>query len=606
MNNVATPEFYPYGLIGNCQASALVGAQGSIDWLCLPRPDSPPVFGRLLDPEGGHFSVEAPEGSRASQRYLHNTNVLVTEVATPDGSAFEILDFFPRFSQHGRMYRPASLFRIVRRSAGGDAGSPMIRVRCVPVEGWSKRPVPSIRGNSHFRWDIRGEQLRLTTNMSLTYLAEGTPFALEDTLYFGLTWGAGLEDDLPRVAQDFLEQTVDYWRTWVKHCSIPSLYQKETIRSALALKLHCYEDTGAILAATTTSLPERRGAERNWDYRYCWLRDAYFVLSAFRSLGHFEEMEGFLKFLLNVALNHEHSRDRLRPVYGLDLSLPLPEHEHPEWRGYAGSQPVRSHNQAAEHVQNDVYGEMILTLAPIFLDERFHHLRTRAHEELIGHLARLCAREISRPDAGLWELRNGWQEHSFSNLMCWAGLDRADKIRRSGHLGTLELDLPAERARAEAALRAAVVQGALRNGPRDESMDAALLQLPILRFPDPKLGEETVDRILRELRLASSAASGDSPGFFYRYRRDDDFGTPESAFVICSYWMVQAQAALGRKEDAIETMRQAQVAANPLGLLSEHYDLAARRQCGNFPQAYSHVGLINAAFAISPPWEDVL
>jgi len=595
MQTAATPNFYPYGLIGNCQASALISRRGSIDWLCFPRPDSPPVFGRLLDPEGGSFSIESEQEAVYSQRYLPNTNILETTVTQLDGSVFQITDFCPRFLQHGRSYRPHSLFRIVERKAG----SPSIRVRCNPVEGWSKKRAKTIRGNSHLRWDIRGDQLRLTTNMPLTYLCEERPFVIEDRLFFALSWGLGIEDELHRVSLGFLEKTVEYWHTWVKHCSIPPYYQEETIRSALALKLHCYEDTGAILAATTTSLPEECESGRNWDYRYCWLRDAYFVLSAFRNLGHFEEMEGFVKFLLNIAHNHEHSREKLRPVYALDLSLPLPEHEHPEWAGYLASQPVRSHNQAAEHIQNDVYGEMILTLAPIFLDERFFHLRTPDHEALIAHLARFCAKKISEPDAGLWELRNGWQEHSFSNLMCWAGLDRAHRIQSRGYLHSINLDLAAERSRAEAAIRSAIHAGSLRNGPKDLSLDAALLQLPVLRFPDTAIGAATVKKIVEELSLSE-------PGFLYRYKRHDDFGMPQSAFVICSFWLVQAYAALGDLPSATHVMKQACTAANELGLFSEHFWPGQRQQCGNFPQAYSHVGLINAAFSISPPWEQIL
>ncbi|HCM38998.1 MAG: hypothetical protein A2Z97_11780 [Bdellovibrionales bacterium GWB1_52_6] len=584
---------YPYGLIGNCQASALVNHNGSIDWLCFPKPDSPPVFGRLLDEEGGAFTIQ-PEGDfRCEQHYLHNTNVLVTMVKQADGSAYQITDFCPRFLQFGRIYRPNSLFRIVERISG----NPVIRVSCHPISGWDKKYSRKVRGSSHIRWEIRNEDLRLLTNMSLTYLEEETAFALQEPVYFGLSWGVGIEDDIARVSQQFLEQTVDYWRIWVKHCSIPSLYQKETIRSALALKLHCFEDTGAILAASSTSLPEELGGSRNWDYRHCWLRDAYFVLSAFRSLGHFEEMEGFLKFLLNVAHNREISR--LSPVYSLSQSLPVPETEHAGWGGYGQSQPVRSNNQAAEHVQNDVYGEMILTLAPIFLDERFHHLRTKAHEGLISHLARLCDQNISKPDAGLWELRNGWQEHSFSNLMCWAGLDRAQKIREAGHFPDGEQDFSAMRLRAEVAVRAAIQDGSLRNGPNDPSLDSALLQLPILRFPDHEMNLATVRKIRQDLMI-------ETHGFLYRYKRKDDFGAPGSAFLACSYWLVQAHAALGEIDEATEIMKCTVQAANRVGLLSEHYDPVRGEQRGNFPQTYSHVGQINSAFAISPAWEKVL
>ena len=593
---------YQFGLIGNCQISALISAHGSIDWLCLPRPDSPPVFGRILDQEGGHFSIDPSvplSETTSKQHYLPNTNILVTTVSLPNGDAYQITDFCPRFLQYGRVYRPTALFRIVEPLSG----TPSVRVCCKPVSGWDKTPVRFVRGNSHFRYDIRGEYLRLLTDMPLTYLCQETPVALTSKMYFALTWGIGIEDDLVKVSHEFLDQTIKYWRIWVKHCSIPVLYQEEVIRSALALKLHCYEDTGAILAALTTSLPEEPGGPRNWDYRYCWLRDAHFSLSAFYNLGHFEEMEGFLKFLLNVCYAREQSHDRLAPVYTLSQDLPLPETEHSNWQGFLGSGPVRSHNQAAEHVQNDVYGEMLLTLAPIFFDNRFYDLRTRDHEALVANLIRLCERSISEPDAGLWEIRNGWQEHSFTNLMCWAGLDRAYRIQQAGFLRELTIDLAAARTRAANALLRAMKDKALRNGPKDDSYDASLAQLAIVGFPDREVCDTTVSQIKQALALRQE---GRETGFFYRYLRQDDFGKPQASFVICSFWVVQALAKLGRLPEAKHIMNQCLAGANSVGLVAEHFVPETRTQLGNFPQAYSHVGLINAAFAISPPWSDVL
>ncbi len=590
---------YKYGLVGNCQTAALISNMGSVDWLCMPRPDSPPVFGRILDKDGGYFSIESVSKSTSRQTYIPNTNVLVTDIQDKDGNAFRITDFCPRFEQHGRMYRPISFFRKIEPIHG----SPTIKVICRPVSGWEKEPVKVVRGNSHLRYEVRGESLRLVTNMSLTHLCDEVPVLLKETVYFGLTWSIGIQDDLVRVSEDFLQNTIEYWKTWVKHCTIPTFYQKETIRSALTLKLHCYEDTGAILAALTTSLPEENGQTRNWDYRYCWLRDAYYVLSSLHNLGHFEEMEGFLTFLLNIAERHEHSRERLRPVYRLDQSLPLPEQEHLNWEGFRGSRPVRSNNQAAEHVQNDVYGEMILTLAPIFFDQRFHHLRTKEHEGLLSHLVKLCIRNISNPDAGLWEIRNGWQEHSFSNLMCWAGIERMSRIQEMGFLKDLNIDLARARDVAENAIRLAVQDGSLRNGPKDSTLDAALLQLPILRFPDQDVCRNTVNKIYQELRMNDTDIGR---GFLYRYLRPDDFGNPKSAFLICSFWLVQALAKTGQIEEASRVMKSTVIASNEVGLLSEHFDPLTGEQAGNFPQAYSHVGLINAAFAVSPAWSEVL
>lgn len=573
-----------------------------MDWLCLPRPDSPPVFGRLLDPEGGHFAITAPahQGQPTlHQRYLQNTNILQTTISLPGGESFQITDFCPRFEQYGRIYRPAAFFRIVAPLRG----SPAIRVTLHPVAGWDKAPLRPSRGSNHLRYEVGGDTLRLLTNLPLTYLCEETPVALTENLYFGLTWGPGIEDDLVKVSHEFLTKTTRYWQTWVKNCSVPLLHQQAVIRSALALKLHCFEDTGAILAAVTTSLPEQPGGGRNWDYRYCWLRDAYFSLTAFHNLGHFEEMEAFLKFLLNIALAHEHSRDLLAPVYTLSQALPLPETEHAGWLGYQGSAPVRSHNQAAEQVQNDAYGEMILAFAPIFFDERFYDLRTKELESLLAHLAPLCARGIGQPDAGLWEIRGGWREHSFTNLMCWAGLERLERIKRAGYLTGLPLDLTGERIRAAEALLRAAQEGAIRNGPGDGSYDAALAQLAILGYPNRQLCEVTTSHIATNLAVRQG---GDPTGFFYRYVREDDFGKPEAAFVMCSFWVAQALARLGRTSETQDILTRALAAANHLGLYSEHFIPQTATQCGNFPQAYSHVGLINAVFAASPPWTEVL
>ncbi len=589
-----------YGLIGNCQVSALVSKSGSMDWLCLPRPDSDPVLGRLLDDEGGHFSIEpVSEVRHSSQHYVENTNILVTEVETVSGDAFRITDFCPRFEQHGRIYRPSSVNRIIEPLRG----RPVVRVAFTPVEGWTKAPAAPIRGNSHLRFDFRSNSLRLTTSMPLTYLTEGTPFSLQEKLYFAITWSTAVEEDLVELLEGQLVRTTTYWRNWVKHCSIPSQFQKETIRSALALKLHCYEDTGAILAATTTSLPEEPGHQRNWDYRFCWLRDSYFVLSAFHNLGHFEEMEGFLKFFLGIAERQGDDLAALAPVYSLDRELPLPEMIRAAWSGHRGSGPVRTNNQAAEHIQNDVYGEMILTLSPIYFDERFVHLRNRDHDRLMAKLALLCSKSISTPDAGLWELRNGWQEHSFTNLMCWAGLERVSRIERVRKIADSAISLESEVQRALEALNRATRQGALRNGPTDDSFDSALSLAAVLRHPDSKIALATVRDIQNHLSLGSTRPHR---SFHYRYLRQDDFGRPGSAFLICSFWIAQALARLGEHEEARTILDDATRAANEVGLFAEHYDPQRGIQLGNFPQAYSHVGMINAAFAVSPPWSEIL
>lgn len=588
---------YKYGLIGNCQVSAHVSDQASIDWLCFPKPDCPPVFGKLLDPDGGSFAI-VPEGNfTCTQSYLLHTNILATNFKCENDSEFRVIDFCPRFMQFGRMFRPISLFRIVEPIRGECR----IRVVCDPVVGWTKTAPHMSRANAHVRWSMDGEFLRLHTNMSLTHLTDNAFFALREKLYFALTWSSPLNEDLERMSEDYLRETEKYWNTWVKHCSIPTLFQEETIRSALALKLHCYEDTGAILAALTTSLPEEFGGTRNWDYRFCWLRDAYFVLSAFNALGHFEETENFLKFLLNVVADTDLAKEGLSPVYGLDHQRPSKELILENWKGYRGSAPVRVNNQASEHVQNDVYGEMVLSLSPVFFDARFRHLRSKDYERLLDSLIRECAARVSQVDAGPWEIRTDWREHSFSNLACYAGLARGVELQKRGFLSDYDGDLVAQMRKAEAALTAAVRNGTLRNGPRDETVDASLLLLPIFRHVNPDLCSNTVNLIFETLQLKGAPA-----GFLYRYDRRDDFGLPQSAFLVCGFWLVQALAKIKRDDEAREVLSNLLPAANSLGLYAEHFDPRTGIQSGNFPQAYSHVGLINAAFAVSPAWSAVL
>ncbi|MFZ9521759.1 MAG: glycoside hydrolase family 15 protein [Silvanigrellaceae bacterium] len=591
---------YDLGLIGNCHISALVDVSGAVRWLCFPRPDSPPVFGSILDPDGGCFQISPTAYTSSQQRYRKNTNILVTEFLSDESEVVRVTDFCPRFESNGKSFRPPAMFRIVAPFQGLE---PQIVVKCNPVQGWTKTPVAPTVAGDHLRYVFPNGTLYLFTNIPLTNLVEGTPITLRDTAYFALMWDIPLSVEISMVSREYLNATENYWRTWVKHCSIPSLFQEQVIRSALALKLHCFEDTGAILAAVTTSLPEKRGGERNWDYRFCWLRDAFFTLGAFHSLGHFEEMEGFLRFLLEIV-NYQ---GPLAPVYALDHKVPCDERVAEGWKGYQNSSPVRYDNAAAVQVQNDVYGELILALAPIYFDERFHHLRSDQLTRALLWLGQQCADVIGRPDAGIWEVRKVQQEHSFTNLICWAGLDRLLRIIAHGtmrHPGQeAETALQESRIKAELRIRMAVTDGSLRNGPLDPSFDASTLLLPILRFPDDSLCRKTVREVAS---LLSFDRKSENNHLLYRYLRDDDFGVPGDPFVICSFWLAQAYAREGNHDEGRRILTKMGAVANHLGLFSEHYSAIDKIQLGNFPQAYSHVGMINAAFAVSPNWSEVL
>jgi GH15 family glucan-1,4-alpha-glucosidase len=580
------------GLIGNCQFSALVRSDGAIVWSCMPRFDSPPVFGALLDEDsGGRFTIGAADQRPGVQRYLPNTNVLETRFETEDG-AFRVIDFAPRFIQYERSFRPTKLLRIVEPLSG----RPRIRVDCDPVLGWSRARPGRDSGSHHISFRGYGTGLRLTTTAPLSYL-HGEPFALSRREYFVLSWGEPTEEAIEPLCERFLSETVRYWQQWVKHCEIPPFYQEQVIRSALTLKLHCFEDTGAIVAAMTTSIPEAPGSGRTWDYRYCWLRDAFYVLGAFRLLGHFEEREQFLTFLLNIAASAPDLD--LAPLYRIDGKSDLSESILDQWPGYAGEKPVRVGNGAATHKQYDVFGEMVLALAPMFLDARFSEQVTPDVLDLALRLTRKAISVAGLPDAGIWEFRAEWRPQTFSALMCWAAADRMSRIAEK-HRPEVAAEFVAAADKIKAQLLAHAVdaeRGCLVADYGGVEVDAALLQAITLRLlpPSDKRMHATVDAVRADL---------EHRGWLKRYRTNDGFGVPEVAFMLCTFWQVEALARLGRMEEARELLDRVHAIRSPLGLLAEDLDPATQMMWGNFPQAYSHVGLIHAAFAASPRWSE--
>jgi GH15 family glucan-1,4-alpha-glucosidase len=579
------------GLIGNCQLAAHVERTGAIVWACLPRFDAEPMFSALLDEaDGGRFVVAPAGGESGQQSYLENTNVLATTFETPTGS-FRVLDFAPRFPQVEGIFHPTQLHRIVEPVSG----QPEIRVHLDPRLGWSKGKPAQTRSGQQVRFDGFESPVWVATDLPLEDVLERRPIALTERKHLVLSWGAPVDEALPALCDRYLGATVRYWRTWVKHCNIPPLWQRETIRSGLTLKLHCYEDTGAIVAALTTSLPESPGAGRTWDYRYCWLRDAYYVLGALRLLGHFEERERFVKYLLHLVGDAPDLH--LAPLYRVDGTSNLEERILPDWPGYGGEGPVRVGNGAAQHTQNDVFGEMVLALSPLYLDERFADERSPATLALLERLADRACAVVGTPDAGIWEYRTEWKPQTFSSLMCWAAADRMALIA-ARHAPALREKFEQDAARIRERILAEAWSPALASfagAHGGAELDAALLQMAPLRFLPPGAPQlvQTIDAL---------GAALAHEGWMYRYRLDDGFGKPEVAFVLCTFWMVEALAAIGRTADARATMDRACAALSPLGLLAEDFSPTTRRLWGNFPQAYSHAGLIHGAFAASPRW----
>ncbi|MGI8862609.1 MAG: glycoside hydrolase family 15 protein [Gaiellaceae bacterium] len=581
------------GIIGNCSYNALL-RDGSVEWLCWPRPDSSFVFGPLLDRErGGAFVVEGVDATDVRQEYVENTNVLRTVFRGPGGE-FALYDFAPRFQLYQRFFKPSMLIRILRPLSG----EPRARVRCRPTYDYGLSETGSWRASNHIEYKGFPTPVRLTTNVPLTYVEDERPFLLEEDRHLVLTWGEPLEAGLEETAERFLERTLDYWRRWVKGTRVPRDYQREVVRSALALKLHQYEDTGALLAATTTSLPEHPGSGRTWDYRFCWLRDAYFTLNAFERLGHSEEMERFLEYLRNIAEEHE---GVLQPAYRINGAADAEERVLDHLSGYNGDGPVRVGNQAFEHVQNDVYGEMVLAVSRLFLDTRFvGEIPQLTGVEIVGSLLDQIEARLEEPDAGLWEFRERSRLHSFSVLMHWAGSRRAVEVAEA--LGASEL---AERARSVERAAAEVLAtrcwnddvGALTQVAGESQLDAALLLAVHLGYLPPE-----DPRAISHVDAIRAALSVDG-GLLRRYSSPDDFGMPAAAFTVCTFWLVEALAILGRTDEARELFDYLLSLHNGLGLYSEDILPDTLEQSGNFPQTYSHVGLINAAFRLSRRWD---
>ncbi|MEP5612569.1 MAG: glycoside hydrolase family 15 protein [Cyclobacteriaceae bacterium] len=579
---------YDYGVIGNCAFTAHIHTDTNIAWMCWPRFDSSFIFGSLLDHDkGGEFSVKSSEKSHTSnQYYVENTNILCTEVTTNSGS-YRVTDIAPRFLQSDRYFKPLMLIRKIERISG----SPRIVVRCRPVGNYgARKPEPSL-GSNHIRFLNLDVDVRLTTNVSLNNILDEKSFALNEVKYMVLTWGPPLEAALEETSENFITKTTKYWREWVKSANIVNFYQRQAIRSALILKIHQYEDTGAIVASTTTSLPESPGSTRNWDYRFCWMRDTYYTLNAFNNIGHFEESEKYFHYILDTTIEEV---NRYQPLYGITGQQKLDEYQL-DLAGYEGNQPVRVGNQAYTHIQNDVYGQVLISLLPLFNDQRMVFDERFNTPELIHKTLKMIEQTFDEQDAGLWEFRNLAQHHCYTYLFHWAGSSAAIKIAKA--LKNKEIEDLASKLKVKSAEMIEKCYVKSKKGYAQavgvDRMDASTLQLILMNYI-PSDSDKARDHLAA---LEKELHAGD--GLFYRYRHQDDFGEPDTTFLICAFWYVETLACVGRLDEAQTYFDKLLAHSNHLGLLSEDVKADDGSMWGNFPQAYSHVGLLNAASRIA-------
>lgn len=588
------PPIGDYGLIGDGRSAALVSRAGSIDWWCVPRFDGDPIFGSLLDAElGGSFVIRPVEPFRTRRRYVGQTALLETEFTTA-GGVVRVVDFMPAATERQKRTYPVPFRSIVRRVTG-LRGRVRLRVqlRVRPHYGthaprlerrrrdrfafeWDDRIVYVV---SHFELEPHEGGLRAETEIGA---GEGADIVV--------AYSEEAPGDIPLLpALDTLQALSEgYWREWSGRCRYEGPFRDAVVRSAIALKLLTYAPSGAIVAAPTTSLPEEIGGVRNWDYRFCWLRDAAATVRALLLLGYRDEAQAFARWLLYLTrLTHP----RVQVAYTMFGESRLTERILDHLDGYRSSRPVRVGNAAVEQFQLDVYGEVLDALA---LYGRAGGAFDRDARRLVRGLAEVLMRRWREPDDGIWEFRAARTQRVHSKVLAWVGLQRVLEIA-----GAVGLRVPTDRI---VRVRDEIRDWVLTHGYDDglgsfiavagmRAVDAALLQIPIVGFlpgTDPRV-VGTIDRIVREL------AQDD---LVFRYRQPDGLPGGEGAFLMCSFWLVEALVHAGRRDEAERIFRRLLDRRNDLGLLAEEIDPETGEQRGNFPQGLSHLGLINAALTL--------
>lgn len=585
--------------IGNCTISSLITPKGRHVWHCFPRLDGDPVFNALLggdDPKGGYFDVTVEGLTHSEQRYLPNTAIVETLLTDSSDAVVRVVDFAPRFKRYGRIFRPPMLVRRVEPVRG----RPRVSVVLKPTFDYGASEPHITFGSNHARFVHDGVVLRLTTDIPLSYALHGTSFMLDRPVNIFLGADETVPENPDLLANNFLTETTGYWREWVRDLNVPFDWQEAVIRAAITLKLCNYEDTGAIMAALTTSVPEAEGTVRNWDYRFCWLRDAFFTVTALNRLSATRTMESFVSFVLNSVERDESSM--ISPLFAIAPGMDITERVADALPGYRGFGPVRVGNAAVTQQQNDAYGSIILTAAQMFWDRRLPAPGDASLYDRLCYIGRLASRLALAPDAGLWEYRQRARRHTFSAAMCWAALHRLGHIAE--HVGRTE---DARKWLAEASqLKTKILESATvkDEGWISGSLDEPVVDASILVLPEIGLLSKKDKRFHRTIEIVEKRLVRN--GFVMRYEEADDFGLPENAFLLCSFWYIDALASVGRKGEARAMFEKVLSKRNHVGLLSEDINPKTGELWGNFPQTYSHVGLILSAMRLSQSWEEGL
>lgn len=582
-----------YGVVGNCRSAALISNTGALEWCCLPDLDSSSFFAKILDRQkGGELTVIAPENTRIDQQYVPRTNILTTSFEHKKG-IFEVHDFMPRYkTQPGQSHCPPDLIRYFKHIKGKT----QVRFKYQPRPCYAQFDTKTeIRKEYIKTGTVNGsyESIYLYSNLNLKKIHNAEPITIDHDSYILISYNQKLSDlDIDWIQMEY-EKTRVYWLDWsAKNPKFP-LYQNEINRSALTLKILSYEKTGAIAAAVTTSLPEIIGGQRNWDYRFCWIRDASMTISILTKLNHYYSARRFMSYILSLI---SYKDEKIQIMYGLKGQKKLTEKELTWLTGYENSRPVRIGNAAYTQKQNDIFG--------VLLDVIYQYLITYKrgmadYQEELWTVVRSLARHVEhnwkKPDKGIWEFRSHKKHFTFSKVLSWVAMDRAGKIAQFFDMHAY-VDVWDKMGRL-------IKADILNKGWNDKlqtftqaydepHLDAANLlmeQFGFIAADDPKYVStvKTIQKILCR------------DGLMYRYLNEDDFGKPESSFTVCTFWLIKSLCKIGQKQKARKMFDDLLKHRNHLGLFSEDLDFNSKRLLGNFPQGYSHLALIDTALTLT-------
>ncbi|MFD2561376.1 glycoside hydrolase family 15 protein [Aquimarina rubra] len=581
-----------YGIIGNCKSAALISKKGSIDWCCLPNFDSSSIFAKILDDKkGGSFEILVSDAYTVSQKYIAKTNILVTEFRNGE-DVFESIDFMPRYQEaDGSYYAPSDIIRYIKHISG----SPIFKVKYDPKLEYAKEETYFIAKENYIKSITdkdKYDTLYLYSDLNSEAILNGEEIQLTSHAYFVISYHEKLLAQSLERCYLKLQRTRVYWMNWSEKTTSYKVYNDQILRSALVLKLLSYEKSGAVLAAATTSLPETIGEVRNWDYRFCWIRDASMVIKVISDLGHKRLAQRFLQFIIDIIPDKD---EKIQIMYGINGEKDLTEKTLDHLSGYKNSSPVRIGNAAYHQKQNDIYGILMNVIYQQFVKFDCDLDNSESLWTISKSIVHIVNVNWEKPDKGIWEFRTEERHFTFSKLLCWVAVDRAIKIG--------ELIGKTDNNPRWIALRDRIYDDIYKNAWNEEvqaytqsygssDLDASTLLMESYGFIDPK-----DPRFISTVKATERELCND--GLLYRYKNKDDFGLPSSSFTICSFWFINSLYKIGEKEKAKRMFDQLLSYSNHLGLFSEDIDFKSKRLLGNFPQAYSHLALIETAVNFS-------